>query len=291
METGGLPIIRQSWAGCPSRCAGTIVTATLAISIPQGGRRVYPSGSYSRLGPVALVLLAGCAKGAPSPAPVPVADSAPPRPVRATDTVRVRDPELEQQVTRLELQLLGKDAQKEDLQARLDEARRDVVRTMAKLQTVATRAEAASAMAEAELAVQSLKNAPGAQATPEAGQAAALLQQSTAEFNRQNFGGALYLANQSKSLAGAGKGRLAVGDRAARPGEVMFAAPVTLVTTSRGNLRDGPGTRFAVLFTVENGAALTGYSYLDDWVKVRDEVGHAGWVFQGLVSRHREGSP
>lgn len=177
----------------------------------------------------------------------------------------------------------------EDLQARLDEARRDVVRTMAKLQTVATRAEAASAMAEAELAVQSLKNAPGAP-TPEAGQAAQLLQQSTAEFNRQNFGGALYLANQSKDVAAAGKGRLDVGDRTARQGEVMFAVPVSLVTTSRGNVREGPGTRFAVRFTIENGAALTAYSYLDDWVRVRDESGRAGWVFQGLVSRRREGT-
>src|SRR2546425_8259366 len=44
-----------------------------------------------------------------------------------------------------------------DLQARLDEARQEVVRALAKLQTVASRAEAASAMAEAEIAVQSLR--------------------------------------------------------------------------------------------------------------------------------------
>ncbi len=249
-----------------------------------------PGASLSRLGRIGLVLLAGCAKGVAPGAPAPTVDSAAPKVVRVTDTVRTRDPELEQQVTRLELQLLGKDAQMEDLQARLDEARRDVVRTMAKLQTVATRAEAASAMAEAELAVQSLKNAPGAQATPEGTQAAQLLQQSTAEFNRQNFGGALYLANDSKNVAGAGKGRLAVGDRTARPGEVMFVVPVSLVTTSRGNVRDGPGTKFAVLFTLDNGTALTGYSYLDDWVRVRDEAGRAGWVFQGLVNRRREGT-
>lgn len=244
--------------------------------------------SLSKSGRIALLLLAACAKGAPS-APAPAPDSTARKVVRV-DTVRTRDPELEQQVTRLELQLLGKDAQMEDLQARLEEARLDVVRTMAKLQTVATRAEAASAMAEAELAVQSLKNTPGAQVTPETSQAALLLQQSTAEFNRQNFGGALYLANESKNVAATGKGRLAAGDRTARSGEVMFAVPVSLVTTSRGNVRDGPGTRFAVLYTVDNGTALTGYSYLDDWVRVRDEAGRAGWVFQGLISRRREGT-
>jgi len=234
------------------------------------------------------ILAVGCAKSGPPPAPAP-AESTPARAVR-TDTVKVRDPELEQQLTRLELQLLGKDAQMDDLQARLDEARRDVVRTMAKLQTVATRAEAASAMAEAELAAQSLGNAPGVALTPEATQAATLLQQSTAEFNRQNFGGALYLANQAKSVAGTGKGRLAAGDRAARPGEVQFAAPVSLVTMSRGNLREGPGTRFAVLATLESGSGLTGYSFVDDWVRVRDDSGRTGWVFQGLVARRRDGA-
>lgn len=233
------------------------------------------------------ILLAGCAKGGQPPAPAPAVDSTP-RIIRVTDTVKVRDPALEQEVTRLELQLLGKDAQMEDLQARLDEARREVVRTMAKLQTVATRAEAASAMAEAELAVQSLRNAPGAAQTLEAAQAATLLQQGTAEFNRQNFGGALYLANQAKSVASAGKGRLAVGDRTARPGEVQFGAPVSLVTTTRGNLREGPGTRFAVVSTLESGAGLTGYSYVEDWVRVQDETGRAGWVFQGLVARRRD---
>jgi uncharacterized protein YgiM (DUF1202 family) len=159
---------------------------------------------------------------------------------------------------------------------------------MAKLQTVATRAEAASAMAEAELAVNSLKTTPGAQNTPEATQAASLLQQSTEVFNRQNFGGAMYLASQAKDVAGAGKGRLAAGDHTARSGEVQFAAPVSLVTTSRGNLRDGPGTRFNVLTTLDTGAGLTGYSYVDDWVRVRDGSGRAGWVFSNIVTRRKE---
>jgi hypothetical protein len=234
-------------------------------------------------------LLAACAKGAP-PKVAPAPNSTPPKVVQVVDTVTVNDPELEQRVGQLELQLLGKDAQLEDLQARLDEARREVVRTLAKLQTVATRAEAASAMAEAELAVQSLRNAQDAQGPPEAGQAGQLLQQSTVEFNRQNYGGALYLANQSKSVAGAGKGRLQAGDRTARPGEVPFPVPVGLVTTTRGNVRDGPGTRFTVLFTADNGANLTGYSYVEDWIRVRDESGREGWVFQALVSRRKEGT-
>lgn len=237
----------------------------------------------SRPGLLALLLLGACAKSQPTPAVVPVRDTVTTL-VRVVDTVKVRDPDLEQQVNRLEMQLLGKDAQMEELQARLEDARREVVRTMAKLRTVATRAEAASAMAEAELAVQSLRNVRGSQGAPELAQGADLLKQSTDVFNRQNFGGALYLATQAKDMARAGKTRLAAGE-GTRNGEVLFAAPVSLVTTSRGNLREGPGTRFTVLLTLDSGSGLTGFSYVDDWVRVRDQSGRNGWVYSNIVSR------
>lgn len=234
------------------------------------------------------LLLGACAKGAPpNAAVVPARDTAGTKVVRTVDTVKVRDPALEQQLNRLELQLLGKEAQMEELQGRLDDARREVVRTMAKLRTVATRAEAASAMAEAELAVQSLRNVRGSQGGPELAQGSDLLQQGTDAFNRQNFGGALYLATQAKEVAQAGKSRLSVGE-VSRTGEVMFAVPVPLVTTSRGNLREGPGTRYDVLQTLDSGSGLVGYSYVDDWVKVRDQNGRNGWVFSNLVSRRQD---
>jgi uncharacterized protein YgiM (DUF1202 family) len=204
--------------------------------------------------------------------------------VRVVDTVKVRDADQEQRVNRLEMQILGKDAQIEDLQQNLEAARLEVVRTMAKLRTVATRAEAASGMAEAELAVLSLKNTKGALGQPELVQSTQLLAQSTEVFNRQNYGGALYLAGQAKNAAVQGKARLATGE-ASRSGEVMFAAPVTLVTTARGNLREGPGTRFGVVQTLESGTGLVGISYVDEWVRVRDQGGRNGWVFSDLVSR------
>jgi SH3 domain-containing protein len=244
---------------------------------------------HTRQAILTTLFLGACAKGAPPNAAVVPAprDSAATRVVRAVDTVKVRDPALEQQLNRLEMQLLGKEAQMEELQARLDDARREVVRTMAKLRTVATRAEAASAMAEAELAVQSLRSVRGSQGGPELTQGGDLLQQGTEAFNRQNFGGALYLATQAKEVAQAGKSRLSVGE-ASRTGEVMFAVPVPLVTTSRGNLREGPGTRYDVLQTLDSGSGLVGYSYVDDWVKVRDQNGRNGWVFSNIVSRRQD---
>src|SRR2546426_5811834 len=92
----------------------------------------------------------------------------------------------------------------EDLRARLDDARQEVVRALAKLQTVASRAEAASAMAEAEIALQALRAATGGPpgGSSDVAQAGTLVQQASGEFAKQNYGGALYLANQAKSVAG-----------------------------------------------------------------------------------------
>src|SRR5204862_3012432 len=104
---------------------------------------------------------------------------APPRqPVAARDTA------LEQRAARLELKVLEQEAQVDELQTRLDDARREVVRAMAKLQSLATRAEAASGMAEAEIALQTLRsrNSGGTTpAPPELNQGTQLLQLATAE--------------------------------------------------------------------------------------------------------------
>ena len=210
-------------------------------------------------------------------------------PARVPPTV-AHDTALEQHAARLELKVLEQEAQVEELQNRLDDARREVVRAMAKLQSLATRAEAASGMAEAEIALQALRSANGSNSaqTPEIGQATQLLQLATTEFDKQNYAGALYLATQAKNAAAAGQGRLATGDRGAtRSGEVPFALPLHVQTSGRANVRDGPGGGFRVLFTLEAGTPLTAYSYVDQWVRIIDESNRPGWIHQGLIERKR----
>lgn len=194
--------------------------------------------------------------------------------------------ELEKRIARLELSLMEKEAQVEELQSRLEETRQEVVRAMAKLQTLASRAEAASGIAEAEVALQPLKPGPGQAAAPEAMQASRLLRESSTEFDKENYGGALYLANQAKTLAGAARGRLAAGERGApRAGETAFALPIRLRAASRGNVRSGPGTTSRIEFAVEPGEDLIGYSYVEEWIRIGDKDGRGGWIFRSLVAR------
>jgi uncharacterized coiled-coil protein SlyX len=236
---------------------------------------------------LAALLGAACRPHHPATAP----------PVRAArDTARVtqrapavvRDTALEQRAARLELKVLEQGAQVDELQSRLDDARREVVRAMAKLQSLATRAEAASGMAEAEIALQALRSSNGNNAppSPEYGQGSQLLQLATTEFDQQNYAGALYLATEAKNAAAAGRGRVASDDRSAtRKGEVPFALPLRLQTTGRANVREGPGANFKVLFTLETGVPIVAYSYVDQWVRIRDDSDRPGWIHQTLIER------
>lgn len=225
--------------------------------------------------------VAGCGANKAETTPIPTSIAR--RQARAAAAAKA---EQDRRIVRLEIALLEKNAQVEELQSKLDEAREEVVRAMAKLQTLASRAEAASGMAEAEVALQPLRARSSQQTAPEAAQATRLLREASAEFTQENYGGALYLANQAKALAAAGTGRLSSRERGSdRPGEKPFAVPIPLKAVGSGNVREAPGTNAPVAFAVEGGDSLTGYSYVEDWVRVSDEMGRGGWIFRKLIGR------
>jgi len=224
-------------------------------------------------------ITAACTQSKPAPPPPPVVKV-------VHDTVSVRDADLDKRAAKLELQLLARDAQIEDLQSRLEDARAEVVRAMAKLQSVASRAQAASAMAEAEVVLQSMKARTSQNAPPEVAQVTRLVRQSSTEFDKQNYGGALYLANQAKTVASSYRGRLGMNTLEARPGETLFAVPIKMKTTTKGNVREGPGTSFSVSFSADANSPITAYSYADEWIRITDDgTGRSGWIHRTLVSR------
>ncbi len=241
---------------------------------------------WSALCSALSVSLAACAGGTSSATQAPVA---------RVDTVVVRaaaDAELEQRVATLQLQLLERTAQVDNVQRQLEGARQEVVRQMARLQTLASRADAASAMAEAEIGVETLGALRGDEEVPEAAEARHFLELSTTEFAGENYAGALYLASQARSLARGAEFRLTNAEQGGRQaGEVSFALPVPLETVRRANVRvrAGPGLTFRVVVTLDPGTPLVGHSYTEQWVRITDDQGREGWIFHDLVASPRAG--
>jgi hypothetical protein len=216
---------------------------------------------------------------APTTSAAPVA-SAPAATTRSPESPEPRTGALEARIDELELRLLEAQAHQLEVQARLDDARREVVRALAKLQSVASRADAASGMAEAEIALQALPPT----AASEAAEGGRLLALASAEFDKQNYEGALYLANEAKNAAAAARAQIAqAGQLSTGPSERRFAVPLPLTTTSTANVREGPGLSYAVLFVLPNGATVTGHSAAQQWLRVTDESGRPGWISQSLI--------
>ena len=231
---------------------------------------------------VLVAALGACARSGTTVASTPLpADTVY---VATVDTIRVREPRdtvHERLAGRLQMELLEREAEVADLRQKLDDAIREVVRTMARPQTVATRAEAASAMAEAELAYQTLRNRAGTGLV--ALEAKRLLDQSSGEFSKSNYAGAIYLANQAKKVE---RSPAALGSETGDPpvaGEVPFATPIPLTVTARSNIREGPGTEFPVRLTLDRGTVVRGISYAGDWIRVADERGAGGWILGALL--------
>ena len=202
----------------------------------------------------------------------------------------IRD--LEEENGRQKLQLIEQRALIKQLEQRLllqqqmlDDAIQDVVRVKAKQRSLESRAEAASELAEAEIALKSLRDRVSDASRAKLVNAERLLVRANEEFNDENFGGALYLISQAKSQIKTGMLRPAERDRGELlKGEIPFAVPLQLKVNSRSNLRTGPGRKFRVLVTLEAKTPITGYSSRDSWLRVESEQGRAGWIHRSLVS-------
>ncbi len=201
---------------------------------------------------------------------------------------------LEQDLSGFKIQILEKEALVNELQRRsdsqqkrLDAAIIDVVRAKAKLRSLESKAEAASTIAEAEIAVKAFKGRVASADQVKLEEiliADQLLNMSTDEFKTQNFGGALYLASQAKGQVRAGHNRLS-GNKEIVPveGETSFSQPLPLKITKKSNLRAGPDLTHKILDKLEEGTLVIGYSFKGNWIRIDTQEGVVGWIFQELV--------
>lgn len=193
--------------------------------------------------------------------------------------------ELEEKLARLQLLLLEEKSHAKELNKNLNETILEVVRARAKLHSLESKAEAASTLAEGEIALKALKtNTAGIEKDAEILQAEKLLKASNLELGKENYGGALYLAIRAKALIKEGQRRSKDREKTPmRTGEVPFAVPLPLRLVSTSNVREGPGLDTKVLFSLREGSPLVGYSYQGLWVRVRTEAGQDGWIYYSLV--------
>lgn len=232
----------------------------------------------------------GQAETAPAPPP---AECPEPEPCPAPEAVA--DPrvgELEAQVRRMEISVLEKESEVQDLEQRLasqqrmlDDAIQEVVRAKSKLRSLESRAEAASQLAETEIAFKALKGSAEAAPAADFLQIEQMMSMSASEFEKENFGGALYLSSQAKALIQ--EAQLKLSYKVEVPegsGEEAFSVPIALKLLKRSNIRNRPGLDGEIIVTLDEGSPLTGHSHKGDWIRVQVDDSTSGWVHQSLVT-------
>lgn len=202
-----------------------------------------------------------------------------------------------QEIARLQQTLAEKDAEIESLQAQktvqaevLTQTSGEVARAEIKLRRFATQADAASHLAEVEVALQgqwAQTHAPRAAA--QLVQAQRILDAGGVAFARGDYAAAVELAAQSRELIGMVTGRKSAA--AARGTvDVPFQVPVALRTRIGSHLREQPGRAGAVLAVLPQGTPVQALAYRGEWLRVRTGDGRTGWVFGPLLEAPEPGA-
>ena len=197
--------------------------------------------------------------------------------------------EQSREIARLRQDLAARDAEVRDLRSSqrdqtkvLQESTREATRAKVKLRRLATQAEAASYIAEVEVALESLRSSLGTTATvPMAELARGILESTAAPFAQGQYGAATDRAAQAEQLiAVAAEDQVRPASRTRVPGEVPLQVAVALKVIADSNLRRQPLAKAPVVGVLKKNSPLVARAYKGGWLFVESEDGRFGWVSQ-----------
>lgn len=244
--------------------------------------------------PLALVLAASCA---PVHGPAPITASVPvwPRPAPVVASVAESCPqcvELRAEIARLRLDLSTRDNELRELRAQqreqaraLEESSRQAVRAKVKLRRLASQADAASAIAEAEVALGSARASPTGAAAPSLlGLAEEILKASEPPFAQGDYDGASDLAAHASQILTAALEPAPRASGRGRPAhELAFESVIPLRVKSESVLRQQPADRSATAGALKEGTLLVAVAARDQWLRVETDDGRSGWIAPGQL--------
>lgn len=223
--------------------------------------------------------LPGCTLQKPTPAP----PTSTPSPPQESYAVQQREIErLQQLLTEKDVLIRNLNARQQDQAKALQESTSKVTRDQVMLRRLATKPGAASSIAEAEVAIASLKLSQ-VTVPEQILQAQRLLDAATASYAKGNYGTTMDHAAQTREFIEMVKDNHSRKASDPRLAMVAFNVPIPLRAKTNVNLRLKPFTNAAKLVTLKKDSALTAKAYLGDWLQVQTSDMRSGWVLNTLV--------
>lgn len=262
------------------------------MPVPDRARHLPFACRAGSAGALVALLVAGCATPAPEPPPAPVVPPAivvAPLPACPSCDEQVRE------IARLQQEIATRDAELRELRStQRDQAKsaqettrevtREVTRAKAKARRLATQADAASYLAEVEVAIAALRRVPGTPAALPA-LATSYLAAAAEPFARGDYGMAMERASQAEQIVALGSGSASSLQKSARaPGEKVLQVALPLRAVGEASVRRQPQGKAPPVGVVAKDTSLTAFAWKDGWMRVETEDGVAGWVEQGRVA-------
>jgi ribosomal protein L29 len=214
-------------------------------------------------------------------------------------TERSRNDDLEETIAGLESQLeqlQGALEEKEVALASLEEqyaaleieltsAVEEVLRSMARVRTVQSRAQAVSRIAEVRVQLESVPRAQDQEVAARLRRAREFLGRADAVLSEGNFGGASFLAERANDLVRQARMVSEIRSSAALPsGDVIaIVPPRSLEVLENSNLREGPGIDTRRIGSVRKGEHVIAVARTEDWFQVENPSGGKAWISGDLV--------
>ena len=231
---------------------------------------------------VAIALLGLNITGCTVLKPTSVAAPIPPHEPCACEVQQREIERLQQLLTEKEGLIRNLNARQQDQVKALQETTSQVTRDQVRLRRLATQPGAASSIAEAEVAMASLKLSHITE-PQQTLQAQRLLDAATASYAKGNYGTAMDHAAQTQEFLDMVKDNHTRKASDPRLATVSFNAPIPLRAKSNINLRREPFGGGVKLGALKKDSALTAQAYLGDWLHVQTSDERSGWVLNTLV--------
>jgi len=235
--------------------------------------------------------LSGCAVAPPAAQPPTVALQPPDASVREPTCPSCE--EQNREIARLRQDLANRDAELRDQRFSqrdqvkvLQESHREVARAKVKLRRLATQADAASYIAEVEVAMETLRGTMGATSNvPLMVLAQGILESTAAPFAQADYGVAMDRAAQAEELIiRVAHYRFRPGSRSRVPGQVPLQMAIPLKVTAESHLLRQPLGKARVVAVLKKDSPLVAHAYKGSWLQVETEDGRSGWVDQAVLT-------
>ena len=143
------------------------------------------------------------------------------------------------------------------------------------LQANDTKASAVAVLAEVKIRYDNiLKNDSISPDSVIIGEIEYKLKESEQQLQKNNFAASAYYAKRADRLI-----QLAQNDNT----HIYSDDATRIVSVSRANLRQGPGTHHSVITNLDFGTVLIQVDQTDDWSRIRTKEGREGWILTALL--------